>query len=373
VIFEKVLDKGHYITGGIIINYQNAVKSAETHLLPTSSELYGLDAYELSAINAHEGGRNLVYNCSKAGEVEKILRISFLSDRSKDDFLAEAEYVRYLHTHGGSVANVINSLQGNLVEEITYGGNTFFVVLFEKAKGRQLAENGYQYREGVPLSEYYYNCGKALGKLHQLSKKYVPANKRYSFFDKFNVEYINKLIPETLSSLKQRLYKLIKELDSLSKDSEMYGMIHFDFSDGNYNIDFDTGQITVYDFDNSCFGWYLYDLANLWIHGVGWIQHEPDSNKRKEFMDGYFNTIIKGYRSETDISDTALEQLPLLIQAVLMENIFDEFEVAKMNGEEVEHDDEEFLYLIKCLEDNIPYKGFFSDIYCCESPFEYGE
>jgi Ser/Thr protein kinase RdoA (MazF antagonist) len=138
-------------------------------------------------------------------------------------------------------------------------------------------------------------------------------------------------------------------------------MIHFDFSDGNYNIDFDTGQITVYDFDNSCFGWYLYDLANLWTHGVGWIQHEPDIGKRKAFMDDYFNTIVEGYRCETDISDTTFEQLPLLIQAVLMENIVDEFEAAKINGEEVELDDEELQYLIKCLEDDIPYKGFFSN------------
>jgi len=88
-------------------------------------------------------------------------------------------------------------------------------------------------------------------------------------------------------------------------------------------------------------------------------------------MGDYFDTIIEGYRSETEISDSELEQLPLFIQAVLMENIVDEFEVAKTNGEEIDYDDEELLYLIRCLEDNIPYKGFFSEIYSCESPFEY--
>lgn len=44
-----------------------------------------------------------------------------------------------------------------------------------------LVENNYQYREGVPITEYYYNCGKVLGKMHQLSKGYTPVHSRYDF------------------------------------------------------------------------------------------------------------------------------------------------------------------------------------------------
>jgi len=335
------------------------------------SELYELDGYIFYHVERDYIAPNIIYRCEKEGAKPKILRVAFRTNRSKDDYLGEVEYIRYLHENGGSVANMIGSRNGNLVEEIAHENHMFFICMFEKAKGKQLAENGYQYREGALVSEYYYNCGKTLGKLHQLSKEYTPVHKRHSFFDHFNAEYIDKLIPDSLFVLKSKLCKLIEELDGLSKDIEAYGMIHFDFSDGNYNIDFDTGQITVYDFDNSCFGWYLYDLANLWVHGVGWVQFEPNPTKRKLFMDDYFNTIIEGYRSETNISDSTLAHLSLLIQAVLMENIADEYESAKSNGEEVDYDDEELLYLIKCLEDDIPYKGFFSEIYSCDSPFEY--
>ena len=346
--------------------YNQVKQISETHLLPIISGLYGLNGYEnysIKPIDEHEGGRNIVYVCESESGSAKIIRIAFLNDRSREDFLAETEYVRYLHEHGGSVSNVVDSRSGNMVEEVIHDNHSFFVCVFEKAKGKQLAESGYQYREGVPISEYYYNCGKTLGKLHQLSKRYTPVHKRSSFFSRFNAEYIDKLIPDSpssLTTLKTKLYRLLEELDGLSKSSETYGMIHFDYSDGNYNIDFETGQITVYDFDNSCFGWYLYDLANLWTHGVGWIQHESDIDKRKAFMDDYWGTIVEGYRSETDISDGALLQLPLLIQAVLMENIVDKFEVARNNDEEVEYEDEELLYLIKCLTDDIPYKGFFN-------------
>ncbi|MCR2805856.1 phosphotransferase [Paenibacillus sp. SCIV0701] len=311
-----------------------------------------------------------MYTCEKEGADAKILRIAFLNDRSREDYLGELEYVRYLFEHGGSVANVISSRNGNLIEEISYQSHNYFICLFTQAKGKGLAENHYQYREGAPLTEYYFNCGKVLGKLHQLAKDYKPVHPRYEFTDRFNVEYIGKLLPDSLSLLKERLAELLHTLEGLDRSRESFGMIHFDYNDGNYKIDFDTGQITVYDFDNSCFGWYMYDLADLWRSGTGWVAAEPDAGKRKAFMEDYFRTALEGYRSETRVDDALLEQLPLFIQAVLMENIVSEFEGMRNSSEEPECD-EELSYLIKCLEDDIPYVGFFDEIYSSEEPFEY--
>lgn len=354
------------------MNYSEVVKISDACLLPLVSELYGLEGYDFQLIPAHDGGRNVVYTCEKEGADAKIIRIAYLPDRSQEDYLGEVEYVRYLFEHGGSVSNVISSRNGKLLEEITHHNHVFFLCLFEKAKGKMLVENHYRYREGAPITEYYYNCGKVLGKLHQISKGYTPVHRRYHFFDKFNAEYIDKLIPDSLSLLKKKLTELLTALEGLDRNQETFGMIHFDYNDGNYSIDFDTGQITVYDFDNSCFGWYMYDLADLWTHGVGWIQFEPDADKRRKFMDDYFETVLAGYRSETEIDDSMLDKLPLFIRVTLMENIVDTFEVMQHNGAEMECD-EELSYLIKCMEDDIPYKGFFHNIYSCEEPFEYEE
>ncbi|WP_258881624.1 phosphotransferase enzyme family protein [Paenibacillus sp. sptzw28] len=360
------------LTGGDIINYNEVIKISDAYLLTLVSELYGLEGYEIMPVKAHNGGRNVVYTCEKEGTDAKILRIAFLNDRSREDFLGELEYVRYLFNHGGSVSDVVNSLKGNLLEEITHNNHTFFICLFKKAKGKMLVENNFRYREGAPITEYYYNCGKVLGKLHQISKGYTPVHRRYSFFDKYNAEYIDKLIPGSLPLLMEKLLDLLKTLEELDRNRESFGMIHFDYNDGNYSIDFDNGQITVYDFDNSCYCWYMFDLASLWTNGVGWIQFEPDAGKRKKFMDDYFKTALEGYKSETRIEDSMLEKLPLFIQVNLMEGIVDAFEVMRNNGEEPECD-EELSYRIKCLEDDIPYMGFFHEIYSCEEPFEYEE
>ena len=322
------------------MTHNEVVKIGDAFLLPIASGMYGLDGYEMRPVKAHEGGRNVVYTCEKEGAAAKILRIAFLNDRTREDLLGEAEYIRYLYEHGGSVSNVVSSLNGNLLEEIAYKDHTFFVCLFERARGKLLAENNYRYREGVPLAEYFFNCGKVLGKLHQLSKGYAPVHHRYSFFDKYKAEYTDKLIPGSFSLLKEKLAELLKTLEALDRDRESFGMVHFDYSDGNYMIDFDTGKITVFDFDNSCFCWYMYDLANLWAHGVGWIQFERNIGKRKKFMEEYYARVLEGYRSETRIEEAMLNKLPLFIQATLMESIVDASEVMQNSGEEPTCDEE---------------------------------
>ncbi|MEO4055059.1 phosphotransferase [Solibacillus sp. CAU 1738] len=352
------------------MTWNEVIKICDEFLLSTISKLYGLEEYRIELISPHEGGRNIVYICEKEGSKTKILRISYLNDRNLEDYLGELEYIQYLFNHGGSVSNVISSLNENILEKISCNGNTFFVSLFEKAKGKRLVENNYKYREGVEITEYYHNCGKVLGKLHQLSKEYTPVHSRYNFFDKYNENYIDELIPDTLSLLKTKLKELIKTLKNFNRTEENFGMIHFDYNDGNYSIDFDNGQITVYDFDNSCFGYYMYDLADLWTQGVGWIQFEPDPKKRRKFMEDYFKIILDGYSSETEITDNMLNKLPVFINATIMENIIDAFEVMK-NNEIDPVCDEELMYLVKCLEEDIPYKGFFDEIYSCEAPFEF--
>ncbi len=353
------------------MNFNQAISIIQENLLPIISDLYDLEDYDMRPVEGHYGGRNVIFTCEKLKSESRIIRIAFLPDRSREDFLAELEYIRFLHNNGASVSNVIDSVNGRILEEVRWAEHTFFVSLFDKARGKMLAENNYCYREGVPITEYFYNCGKVLGKIHQLSKEYIPTHRRYSFFDKFTVEYIQTLLPDSLSLLKQSMAGILEELKEIPQDIDSYGMIHFDYSDGNYHIDFDNGQITVYDFDNTCFGWYMYDLAELWTHGVGWIQFEKDADKRRRFMEEYFSTILDGYRSETKLDDSMLDKLPLFIQATILENIVDEFETLRNNNEEPDLFDKEWLYLTKCLNDNILFKGFFHEIYSCSTPFEY--
>ena len=78
-------------------------------------------------------------------------------------------------------------------------------------------------------------------------------------------------------------------------------------------------------------------------------------DKRMAFMTKYYEAILEGYKSETDISDILVKELPLFIDMVLIENIVDEFECCAREGEEVDYEDIEDA--AECLIKNIPFAG----------------
>lgn len=328
-------------------------------LLQASGQLYGLDRFECVQVAGHEGGRNLAFVYSLDGEKQYVLRISPPGDRTEEAYLAETEFVHYLAANHAPVADVLPSVRGRLVETVRHQGQVYYVSLFAYAKGMLISDNGYRYRDGAPLEEYFYNTGKALGAIHRLSGSFTPTERRIGYFDKYNMDYINRLIPDTWQDLKDAIAQRLERFAALPTDAAVYGLVHFDFSDGNYHIDMNTGALTVFDFDNCMYCWYLFDLANLWIHGTGWCRFEKDAAGRMAFMSHYFDTILQGYRTEKDVSEQLLEQLPLFIDMVLIENVVDEFECSLREGEEV--DAEDIQQAAACLINHIPYAGVGED------------
>ena len=331
------------------------------NILNQARELYQLNGYELQAVAGHEGGRNDIYICSRGGEKKYVLRISATGDRTEEDYLAETEFVHYLAEGGALVADVIPSKNGRLVERIASANDTdkavVFVSLFEFAKGILLSDNGYRYREGAPLTEYFYSTGKTLGAIHRLAKSFTPKHRRAAYFDKFNMDYIGQLIPDEYAELKAAIAERIRQFREFPKTTDNYGLVHFDFCDGNYHVDLNTGDVTAFDFDNCCYCWYMFDLAHLWTHGIGWFMQERDASKRREGMEWYFSHILSGYRSETDVSEEELSRLPLYIDMTIIESVVDEFECAAREGEDVDPEDIEDE--AECLINGIPYAGYF--------------
>lgn len=327
-------------------------------ILEQAIKLFSLEDYDCHEVEGHEGGRNRIFICSKDGEKKFVLRISATGDRSEKDYLAETDFVHYLAVNGAPVVDVIPSANGKLVEVLDDTAAPVFISLFEYAKGMLLCDNGYRYREGAPLSEYFFNTGKTLGKIHALSKNFetVAGHRRPDYFDKYNMDYLNHLIPDKYSELKSAIAKRLEAFRELPTDSQNYGLVHFDFSDGNYHIDMTNGNITVFDFDNCLYCWYMFDLANLWLHNEGWTRQEPDPKKRFAIMQQCFDLQLQGYKTETEVPDELLGKLPLFIDMVLIENIVDEFECAAREGQELDYEDIEDA--AECLINGIPYAGF---------------
>lgn len=58
--------------------------------------------------------------------------------------------------------------------------------------------------------------------------------------------------------------------------------------------------------------------------------------------------ILKGYRSETSVSDEMVALLPLFVQATRIENLVDAFEVEKSTGENY-LDEEDVEEICQCI------------------------
>ena len=330
--------------------------STSMKAIQIAKERYALDGYEFRPVPGHPGGRNQILVCILNGEKRYVLRVSDLEDRTEEDYLAETEFVHYLALHGAPVADVIPSVHFRLVERAEEEGKTVFISLFAYAPGMLMYDSGYRYRHGAPLEEYFYNTGKALGAIHRLSRQYRPVHRRPGFFDVYNMESLGRLIPDSYADLKRAIARRLEEYRALPTDGQDYGLVHFDFCDGNYHVDMETGRITAFDFDNCIYCWYMFDLAHLWTHGVGWYRHEKDPKKRMEGMRHYFDTVLRGYRSETDVSDEMLKRLPLFIDMTIIENVVDEFACSAREGELPDGEDIEDL--VRCLVHDIPYAGF---------------
>ena len=337
----------------------------ERDVLETAAHLFGTTKDCLGKFDDYEGCANLVYQYERDGQ-QRILRISYRPDRAVERIQAELHFVNHLAAGGVRVSKPVSSENGNLIEVIHAAGMPFIAVSFVKGHGMRVPDNGYRYREGVPIQEYFENWGQVLGQMHRLAKSYQPLSATirrpewhtYETFTGFPME-------KRLPVIQKKYDQLIAELHALPKDVNSYGLIHFDFNDGNFTVDYDNGDITVFDFDDCCYFWFMYDLACAWEGGIGRIMFHP-LTERKAFMDRYMEQVMAGYCRENTLSDEWLNRMPLFLRLIqMMELMY----YAQYLDEPDEDLQAELRYKIFCIEEDIPYMGFFDPIFNPDKPF----
>lgn len=337
----------------------------ERDILEMAARLFGVTKDQLIKIAAYEGCANLVYQFERDDQT-RVLRISYRPDRSVETIQAELHFVNYLAEGGVRVSRPVPSDNGNLIEVIYAAGIPFIVASFVKGRGKRVPDNGYRYREGAPIEEYFQNWGQVLGQMHRLAKKYQPLSEaiRRPEWHTWETDH-GFAYGERLPIIKEKYDQLIAELYALPKDVDSYGLIHNDFNDGNFTVDYDNGDITVFDFDDSCYFWYIYDLACAWEGGIGRVMSRPLA-ERIAFMDHYMEQVMIGYTRENTLSDDWLNRLPLFLRLIQMQELMHYAQYLDEPDEEIHAG---LRYKIRCIEEDIPFIGFFDKIFRPEKPF----
>lgn len=350
------------------LNRENLINRYENIFLSDAMERFELNHEDITSFDAYEGCANLVYAC-RWKNVPVILRLSFRQDRTLDQINAELHFINYLGGQGMRVSQPIRSRNGLFVEELILDGLPLYLVCFKKGPGMRVPDNDYRYREDAPIEEYFQNWGAVLGQMHALTKTYQPLNQPVARPDWFSLHAqrldLEATIPPELSRTRDKIRLLLNEVRSLPKDKDSYGLIHGDFNDGNFTVDYSNGDITVFDFDDCCYFWLAYELACAWEGGIGRIMFRG-LQERKGFMDYYMEQVFEGYFRENTLPQVWLDRIPLFIKLIQVE----EFMHFVQYFHDTDKDTQSHLnYLIMCIEQDLPYMGFFDPIYSPQQPF----
>ncbi len=338
----------------------------EHQVLRAAASLFGTSRDALGKFDDYEGCANLVYHYETEGQ-PRVLRLSYRPDRPVEMIQAELHFVEYLAEGGVRVSRPVPSINGNLIEVIPAGEILFVAVTFLRGKGMRVPDNSYRYRKGVPIEEYFQNWGQVLGQMHRLTKTYRPISETVRR-PEWHIWEAYKGFPygERLPIIQHKYDQLIAELHALPKDADSYGLIHNDFNDGNFTVDYDNGDITVFDFDDCCYFWFMYDIACAWEGGIGRAMFRP-LDERRAFMDHYMEQVLTGYTHENTLSKAWLARLPLFLRLIQMQELLHFAQYLDEPDEEIQAG---LRYKIHCIENDIPYLGFLDSVFSPERPFE---
>jgi Ser/Thr protein kinase RdoA (MazF antagonist) len=337
-------------------------------VLDIAAKSYGFHKDALKMIADYEGAANLVYEYELFGK-PMILRITYTSNRTIENIQAELHFINYLAEHGVRVSVPVPIINGELIESIHSQDIPFHLVSFVRGKGMRVPDNGYRYRMDAPIEEYFRNWGRVLGQMHALAKDYQAISEEIKRPEWFKLHQsrldIESLVPDRLDKVRQKIHFLFMEIKSLPRTKDSFGLIHGDFNDGNFTVDYDNGNITVFDFDDSGYFWFIYELASAWEGGIGRVMFRK-LDERKAFMQHYMEQVLEGYSLENTIPCEWLARLPLFIKLVQVEELLHYLQYIDGQNEEIQAG---INYKIKCIEEDIPYMGFFDSIYSPENPF----
>ena len=274
-------------------------------ILTRSLQYYDLVQAEVVSLDGFESFIFDIRNRDKAF----ILRIGHDSRRSPDLVQGEAEFLNHLARGGLSVPQVLPSKQGRLVETVESGNGTHFLAtLFEKAPGRPPQKADWQ-------PDLFLSMGKFMGKLHYLSKTFLPSQERFRRYD-IEADFVEmenigrKHLPVGDEPVLQSYRDTVRRISQLPRDNHSYGLCHVDFHRGNFFVT-PEGKITLFDFDDCQYAWFVYDIAMALFYAVS---HNCISHTALDEAGTFLSFFWRGYSAENALSPDWLEKIPLFLR-----------------------------------------------------------
>lgn len=250
------------------------------------------------------GTKNYVYLCSGKSD-QSILRFSHSSQRSLAEIEFELKWTELLHSKGMRVSAPIKSNANAYVETIgDCHGGYFFATAHCLAPGKNLQQHEF-------TQPHFYQWGALVGEMHHHAKAEQAINTnncRRHWYDEEQLK-IAKYLPHDQTQLIAKSQAILRSIDELSKNTEDYGLVHG--GPHRNNIHFDNTSLTVFDFDDMHFNWFISDIAAALYYFVRIIQ---DNQLRLQYGQYFLDYFIEGYASKNFLSPRWIKYLNRFMQ-----------------------------------------------------------
>ncbi|CAN5572373.1 phosphotransferase enzyme family protein [soil metagenome] len=282
---------------------QRAISDALTpKLVDGVSQLWkagGASARQIHAV------QNFVFALESA-KGPAILRLTHESHRTSAEVEAELRWLMDLRERGLPVPAVHRSADGMLVETVESTHGRFVVACFERLAGAEPdPENPRLWN-----AQMFVQLGAIMAQLHRASYEaaWTPATlARRSWREESVAQNFHFYVPVAEKAVHAAFDRVLAKLDALPRARDSFGLIHADLNHANFLIT-PTG-LNVFDFDDSCYCWFAYDLLVPIFHFPSAEQAEFDAQARAAL-----GALLRGYESVRRFNRRWLEWLPLLFQ-----------------------------------------------------------
>lgn len=268
-------------------------------ILSETAARYGMEPHALKALDGFE---SFIFQYETDGE-SRILRVGHAIRRSERLVLGEIDWIQFLTDGGAGVVRLVPSVQGRPLERIPDSqGGYFLATAFRRARGCHAWEVGWS--DGL-----YRNYGRLMGTLHRLTKLYVPRDPEGGrlHWDSPEMLEVETFLPKKETRIREQYRRLMDRIHDLPQTPDSYGLIHQDAHAGNFFVD-DGGNITLFDFDDCVYSWFINDLAIVIFYMI------VNTDQPGDLLDRFLPPFIKGYQEENVFDPRWPDAIPLFLK-----------------------------------------------------------
>jgi Ser/Thr protein kinase RdoA (MazF antagonist) len=269
---------------------------------------YGISNAKVSCINFEF---NATFSVETEIGVKYALRVNINSTRTIKNMMAEIEWVRHLnHTSGINTPIPIATLKDDFIVSAVHpeSGQTLSAVMYSWLEGEEIGDE--------PTLDQLHEVGKAIALLHQESSDFVLSSRsELPTFDDFFWGTEDFLFSEK-SRLSVADRRLIQEahdrIMAYTRDLYETSPVHIIHADCHgWNLMWQEGKLSIFDFDDCGFGVQAQDLAVA-------LYYLDTSEQDQALLAGY--TSIKPLPT---YSENAMKALLLHRRLLLLNYLFE--------------------------------------------------